>query len=397
MSYELNTFPIYTDKNIMKIALLLFSISLISPLVVAQELTGPTDADLMAVSLHFLDQSKQIMTSNPKKDCDENMSKEEVKPPPMEGREIRCICEVENLKGKDKKLFFPIIGEYESSELILNNGNDNFFHGSLQRNSSTKKYDGDDRGRTFNGGVDYTLNGTGGRLNLNLDSVGFGKFTKIDGYRRTPDGEYYLNFREVNTLKLSADKYISKSEASKTFVTGEFRFTNETDNGNLSRSVQQYWHQFSRDEMGMSDVIQYKYIYEEKDKNTATIMAGIGKEWYQNLGNWKCESGLQIKVGMSVDDSKKAAAEIQARAHNKLQHSALPWLALSTWVQGSNGFQGPSVEGGLMLSVEKKIKGVIIKPFIGVERHRTPMDKKFGSVSGNSYENYHVFGVTIKY
>ncbi len=381
----------------MKIATLLFSLSIVTHSVVAQDFVGPSDADLMAVSFNFLEESKKVMTSNPKKDCDENMSKEEVKPAPVENREIHCICELGNLKGKEGNLFESIIGEYESSELTMVTGNDNFFHGALQRNAKTKKYDGDDRGRTFNGGVDYTITGKEGKLKLNLDSTGFGKFATVDGYRRNYDGQYYLNFHEVNTLKLGAEKYISKSEASKTFVSGEFRFTNETDEGNLSRSVQQYWHKLSKDTMGMSDVIQYKYLQEEKDKNTVTMMAGIGKEWYQNLGNWKCESGLEIKVGMSVDDSKKTSAEVLARAQNKLQHSSVPWMALSTWVQGSNGFQGPSVEGGIMLSVEKKIKNVIIKPFIGIERHRTPMDKKFGSVNGNSYENYHVLGVTIKY
>lgn len=146
-----------------------------------------------------------------------------------------------------------------------------------------------------------------------------------------------------------------------------------------------------------NNIIQYKYLKENEDKNTVTAMGGMGKEWYQNLGNWKCDTGVQVQVGMSIDDTKKTSAELLARAQNRLSHKAFPWMALSTWVQGTSGFQGPSVEGGIMLSVEKKIKGVIIKPFIGIERHRTPMDKKFGSVNGNSYENYHVLGVTIKY
>ena len=379
----------------MKIALVSF-LFLLPTALVAQEFTGPTESDLMVVSLNLMDQSKKIMSSNSKSDCDENMSKEVVKAEVPEERVVNCICELGDLGKKDEQLFESLIGKYEGSELTLNTGNDNLFHGGLQRIPSFKKYDGDDRGRTFNGGIDYTLFGKEGQLRLNLDSTGFGKFSSVDGYRRTSSGEYYLVFREVNTLKLSADKYLSRDEAQKTFVTGQFRFTNETDMGNLSRSVQQGWHKITRDMMD-DNIIQYKYLKENEDKNTVTAMGGMGKEWYQNLGNWKCDTGVQVQVGMSIDDTKKTSAELLARAQNRLSHKAFPWMALSTWVQGTSGFQGPSVEGGIMLSVEKKIKGVIIKPFIGIERHRTPMDKKFGSVNGNSYENYHVLGVTIKY
>ena len=128
-----------------------------------------------------------------------------------------------------------------------------------------------------------------------------------------------------------------------------------------------------------------------------SFMGGVGKEWISNLGNWKCQTRLEAKAGMSVDFSGRTSLEIAGKAENKISHSSVPWLALSTWVQGSRGFMGPSVEGGIMLSVEKKYKNVTIRPFIGIERHRTPMDKKFGEVSGHPYENYHVLGGTIKY
>ena len=350
----------------------------------------------MAVSFNFLEESKKVMSKAPEKDCDTNMSVGTIKEKPAveEGKEIFCLCELKGEEIKDKSLLNSLIGDYDS-ELTINTGNDNFMHGVLQRVGG-KEYDGDDRGRTFSGGIDYKLLGTDGELKLSLDSTGFGKFSKVNGYRKTADGKYYLNFRELNTVDIRLDKNFSKSESGKSYLISEFKFTNETDNGNLSRGVQEWWHSYNKKQLGMN-VIQYRYLTEEPDRNTMTFMGGAGREWIKDIGNWKCQTRLEAKGGMSIDFKGNMSPEVAVKAENKISHSSVPWLALSTWVQGSAGFMGPSAEAGIMLSAEKKFRKVIVKPFIGIERHRTPMDKKFGEVSGNPYENYHVFGVTIKY
>ncbi len=389
-----NLLPIYTDMCSMKIALWLTFFS--STPLLAQEFLPPSDKDLMAVSFNFLEESKKVMSKVPEEDCDKKREKEKKVVEKPQGQEIFCLCELKDGQIKDPSLLESLIGEYDS-ELTINTGNDNFLHGGLQKmGDKARSLDGDDRGRTFNGGLNYSLIGTEGELSLKLDSTGFGKFSKVDGYRKTPDGKYYLNFREVNTLDLRLDKNLKKSETEKSYWIGEFKFTNETDDGNLSRGVQEWWHTFNKKQMGMN-VIQYKYLNEEPDKNTVTIMGGLGKEWIKNIGNWKCQTRLEAKAGASVDFSGNMSMELAAKAENKLSHSSVPWLALSTWVQAGTGFMGPSAEGGIMLSAEKKFRKVTIKPFIGIERHRTSMDKKFGEVSGNPYENYHVLGVTIKY
>lgn len=377
----------------MKIAL--FMTFILPSFSMAQEFLPPTEKDLMAVSFNFLDESKKIMSKVPEKDCETtNKSEAKVKAPEPKGEEIFCLCELDEKYIKDPSLVEKVLGKYDS-ELTINTGNDNFLHGAFYHMGG-KDYDGDDRGRTFSGGLDYSLVGTEGEFKLSLDSTGFGKFTKVDGYRKTSDGKYYLNFREVNTLDFRLDKNISKTESSKTFLTGEFKFTNETDEGNLSRGVQEWWHAYTKKNVA-DNVIQYKYINETPDRNTMSFMAGAGKEWIKNIGNWKCQSRLEGRVGMSVNFDGGMSPEVGAKASTKISHSSVPWLALSTWVSGSHGFMGPTAEGGVMISAEKKFKNVIVRPFIGIERHKTNMDKKFGEVSGKPYENYHVLGVTIKY
>ncbi|MBC7714392.1 MAG: hypothetical protein H7177_13690 [Rhizobacter sp.] len=350
----------------------------------------------MNVSFNFLEESKKIMSASPKKDCDRNTVQETPKAPPAEQKEIFCLCELGKMKQKEKDLLTSMIGDYETTEVTVNTGNDNFLHGALQLNKSTVKYDGDDRGRTFGGNIDYSITGSEGKLKLSFDSTGFGKFTSINGAHKSIDGHYYLNFHEVETVDAQWEKNISKSAYSKTYLINEFKFTGETDDGKISRKIQEGWHSFFKKDMGMN-MIQYKYTNELKNKDTATLMTGIGKEWTKDIGHWKCQSKAEIKGGMSINMDGGLSPEAVLRAENKLSNSSLPWVALSTWVQGSAGFMGPSVEGGIMLSFEKKIKQVYIRPFLGIERHRTPMDKLYGAPGGNPYENYHVLGVTIKY
>lgn len=365
----------------------------------AQEFFPPREEDLLAVSLNLLEESKKLTMNAPEKDCEEKKTVDAPKKvEPAEGQELFCICELngQGLKAKDVKKLWPIVGEIESIEGTLTTGNDNFFHGGAQRIDSLKPYDGDDRGRTFGGGLNYRIIGSEGELKLSLDSTGFGKFTPQNGYRKDPNGRYYLNFSETNTVGLKLDKNIAKNENSKTFLTGEFQFINQTDSGNLSRAAQEWWHDVTNKMTG-GKIIQYNYIKEREDQNTVLIMGGVGKEWINNLGNWKCQSRAELAVGMSYGTGAMMSAEAKAFASNTISHRALPWVALSTWLQGSAGVMGPAASGGIQLSMEKKIKNVTIKPFIGVERHFTDKDKTFGQVSGKPYENYHVLGVTIKY
>ncbi len=377
----------------MKIALWLTFFA--SPSLLSQEFSPPSERDLMAVSFNFLEESKKVISKVPEKDCDNEKEKEKIVEPPKTG-EIYCLCEVKAGLIKDESILTEILGEYDS-ELTINTGNDNLMHGLMQRiGGRAKAMDGDDRGRTFNGTINYNLLGTDGELKLSLDSTGFGRFSKLDKKKRSRDGKYDLVFHELNTLDVRLDKNFKKSEDEKSYWIGEFKFTNETDEGKYSRAVQEWWHTVTKENMGMN-VIQYRYLKEKEDRNTMSFMVGAGKEWIKNIGNWKCQTRLEAKAGFSSDLSGSNAIEASVRAENKLSHSSLPWLALSTWVEASTGFMGSSKEGGIILSAEKKFKKVIVRPFIGVERHITPMDKNYGTLSGNPYEAYHVLGVTIKY
>jgi hypothetical protein len=344
----------------------------------------------------MMDQALDPLSTRPARDC----NKDELSPPapelliaPVEN-EIFCECKL-NLKEKEKKYLNGVLGEYESSELTVGTGNDNFLHGALQ-DSVLKKYDGDDKGRTFSGNIDYTLTGTEGEFKLSLDTTGFSRLETVNGTKYNSDGKRYLNFLERDTLDLRLDKNISKGDGSKFYLISEVKFTNETDFGSLSRSAQEMWHRKLRDS-GVFNAIQYDYIKKESDKKNISTLLGLGKKWVSDVGNWKCQSALEAAGGMSINLKGNMSPEFSASASTKASYSSLPWLALSSWINASSGFQGKALEMGLKLSVEKKIKNVRVIPFIGIEYHKTETDKKYGSVNGKPYEAYHVLGVSIKY
>lgn len=372
---------------------LLTFLTLFIPIVNAQTFFPPTEEDLKNINIAFLNELNSFSSSSKNRECS-NDGNEKTESAPPEEAEFFCICNLQGLKEHEQSLLNSLIGEKISQELVLTTGNDNFLHGALQ-NDSLKKYDGNDRGRTFSGGIDYTLSGKDGEFKIKLDSTGFSTLSNLNGNTRSSDGKRYLNFREVNTLDIRLDKNILKDDRTKTFFISELKFTNETDSGNFSRNAQKVWHGQSQ-KLGLN-VIQYNYLKENPDRNTTTLLAGIGKEWIHNLGNWKCQSHLEAQGGMSVNFQGKIDPEIASRAEHKLINSSLPWLALTSWLQASSGFSGTSKEAGLLLSAEKKIKKVTISPFLGVERHETSRDKKYGGPEGNPYEVYHVLGVKIKY
>jgi len=373
----------------------MFLFSLLSLPAQAQELQGPTDEDLLAVSFNFLKESQKALATNKDSDCNDKYSANKSEPknsvPPTD--EVVCLCELDN---KKQTLIGSIIGDVEESAWTLNTGNDNFFHGLLQLSPNSYGIDGDDRGRTFGINGEYKLTGSDGSLSLKYDSVGFGKFNRVNGYRKDSDGKYYLNFHDVTTFSSRYDRFFNKKEdGDKDYVFGQFDLAHETEEGGASQRIQHWWHETNRETL-KHNTIQYHYLKENDDKTTARIVAGIGKEWIANLGNWKCASKAEMALGLSASKSNMTP-EIAARLESTLTHSSVKWIALSSWASAGSGFLGKSYEGGMTLRFPIKTKNYSVEPFIGIERHKTSLDKKYGEVSGHPYENYHVLGVTIKY
>jgi hypothetical protein len=248
---------------------------------------------------------------------------------------------------------FALIGNLLSTDITVNTGNDNFFHGVLQ-GTDYKKFDGDDRGRTFNMGSGIKLNGTDGSLELKVDSTGFGKFSPQNGYKKDAQGRHYLNYRELNTMDVRLEKSIDSKEKN-IYAIGEFNLTHATDEGFASKKVQNWWHQASK-EMTGKNVIQYNYLKESEAQTSLTLMAGVGKEWMADLGNWKCATKAELRLGLTATSKGVVSPEVAVRSEMKVSHSAVKWIVLSAWTQAKSGYLGKSYQGGMTLSMPLKKK-----------------------------------------
>jgi hypothetical protein len=89
--------------------------------------------------------------------------------------EVTCYCDNPYRTDEAEQISYMLVGGNRKSELRIVSGNDNFFHGLLMF-TPLSKLDGDDRGRTFSGSVDYSLVGDKGELKLKFDSTGFSAF-----------------------------------------------------------------------------------------------------------------------------------------------------------------------------------------------------------------------------
>jgi hypothetical protein len=298
--------------------------------------------------------------------------------------EAECDC-------KKSKL----VGNIKEQEISWNHGNDNFLHGLLTKSVSyINRHNGDDLDRTFSMGFDYTMKGDKGVFKLSTDSSGFSKYTKKDGSYYDQNNYHYLIFHELNTIDAKYDQYTATSDHLKKYKIFELKFENETDNGHLSRSIQNMWHHSLKSSDG-SHPRYYHYLTEKDDVNTLKAYMGIGAELSSNLNFLECDSKVEGKVGLSYNTNAKGAFGI--RGETKIKATAVPFLVMSIWGSVERDFRGNSHEGGAELSFPMKFKTLTIKPYLGVEKHNSTLDKEYGVTSQDPYEKYYSFGVRVKW
>jgi hypothetical protein len=344
--------------------------------------------DMMSVNVVLMDiATERINNLHPNYPCKDSPAAIPVISKLGEHEEKECDCKLN-----------AVFGKIESQEIALDSGNDNFFHGAINLYSpSLRKYDGDDKGRTFNIGMNYSLIGSEGRLKIGIDSTGFGLYSKRDGSKYDPDGNHYLQFRELDTLDVKYDKFISKDDSKKVFGSLEFKLENETDNGKISRDIQDSWHHMVTYSNG-SHPYYYHYVKDQEDLTAVKMLIGGGVDLEKTVAGITCSETLTGKVGASYKNSgTKMDYLYSARTETKLKASAIPYLVVSLWGEISRDFRGVGKEAGLELSFPMKYRSITIKPYIGVERHITPMDAAYGKDNGHPYEVYNTLGMKVQW
>lgn len=321
---------------------------------------------------------------NGDKDCPDK--KQEIETPPPQ-QEAICFCEL----TEEEKKRLPFIGKIEAVEYDLITGNDNLLHGGLRLWDKWLPYDGDDRGRTFSIGGNYSLIGSEGELKIGLHSTGFGNLATQDGFKYDPEKKRYLNFLERDTFSLRADKYFNQTENSKNRLIGELHLDYFNDEGLGAQSFQKAWHK-GFEGLGM---IQYSYRDHMKPKAEVSAFIGFGKDYELDISRFKCQFKAEAKVGISTMSGNPFLAS--GAVSSKFSHRDIPWLAVTLWAQESKDLFGRESSQGAKINFPIKGKSVVVSPFIGVEKHRSHLDKTYASDPKKASELYHVIGISIRY
>lgn len=347
---------------------------------------SPDDEILLRTAINVSDYSMNKLNAvdDSKKDCTEKDPTVEVE---KQTQEAFCFCELTEEEAKR----LPFIGEFKGVEYDLVSGNDNLLHGLVRQWDPWLPYDGDDRGRTFSIGNDFTIFGDEGELKIGLHSTGFGRLTKVDGKNWSSDGKRYLEFLERDTLSLRADKYFYQKEDSKFRLIGELKLDHFNDEGNGARYFQEKWHEALED-MG---TIQYKYRDHMKPMTEATVSIGVGRDFDFDLSRFKCQFRSEVQVGLSTYDPNPIVAK--GRLSTKITHRDVPWMAVSLWAQEAKDLMGRESEKGLVVSFPIKGKNVTVTPYFGVEKHKSSLDRSYASDQKKASEIYHVLGISVRY
>jgi hypothetical protein len=368
--------------------------------------------DLVEASFLLGKEASKVMSKEHDDDCLQTKEKKEiVLKRKSKDAEIYCECELPRTfkikdedrfklsKGFDDKYWddFSLIGEVEEISLTLDTTNDNHLHG-LWRKLTSKEFDGNDRGRTFGLNLDYKAVGDLGEIQIAYESVLFTQLKEtspgsnlfyVDG-----EGNYYQDQVERNKIDF---KILRKYGLDDQFIIGGFELQQTTDDGKVVGPIQDAWHELFKEQS-----IQYNNQEFMEDDIDLTLYGGIGKDWFSDLGNWKCRTRLEGTAGVNVLDANdvfaKGRGEIELSSDQVFGGSKdNPWFLISLWAEGSVENQGENEYGaGVRVRTPIKVKEWTIEPQIGMSLEADKHDHMFTQSQSTKIEPQSHLGITFR-
>jgi hypothetical protein len=128
------------------------------------------------------------------------------------------------------------------------------------------------------------------------------------------------------------------------------------------------------------------------------MLVGGGVDFEKTAAGITCTETLSAKVGASYKNKHANMHYVySALTQTKLNSSAIPYLVVSLWGEISRDFRGVAKEGGVEFSFPMKYRKIVFKPYIGIEKHVTPLDTRYGTANGNAYEIYNTMGMKVQW
>lgn len=373
---------------------------------------APDNKDLVAASFQIAKEASDIMSQEVKEDC--LKTSEPVKEVAIDNLddEIYCECQLpKELQIADEDYFkvsegfedeywddYSLIGEVEEISFSLDSTNDNHLHG-LWRRIASPELDGNDRGRTFGLNLDYKAVGDLGEIQIAFESV---LFTQL--YETSPgsglfflnqDDQYFQDQAERNTLDL---KLLRRTGLGDDFVIAGFELQQLTDDGNVAGPIQDAWHELLKKE----NAVQYTNQNYMEDDLDLTLYGGLGKDWFSDLGNWKCRSRLEGTIGVNVLDTEdvfiKTRGEVELNSNKVFGGTEdNPWFLVSMWAEGSLENQGENQYGaGVSVKSPIRVGDWTVEPKIGMSIEVQKEDFMFSQAQSRKIEPQSHIGITFR-
>lgn len=384
------------------------------------ELKGPTTEDLVKTSIALSAVAEKALNEKPEVDCHEGTDKNNTAKKSKDNKddkkktaEIYCECELpEGTKAKFEGTAtapsfegqymdeFSLIGDLESSEFTLNTSNDNHLHG-LWRNISDPSMDGNDRGRTFGLNLDYKLKGSDGEFRIMFESAIFTQLKETSPgsnlfyiqREENGDNKYLQDLLERNRLDISLRKNLDVNDM---FLIGGVELEQLTDSGSVADPIQAAWHGAWE-----GNTVQYENQDFMDDKINLTMYGGLGKDWFSDLGKWKCRTRIEGTIGQNLIDAGDTYAKVRGEVElnsNKVFGGTEdnPYFLVSMWAQGSLESQdGNETGAGVQVAFPIEVNKWQIKPHLGLSIKDEKEDRMFSQKQSMKLEPESSIGITF--
>ncbi len=246
---------------------------------------------------------------------------------------------------------FSPMGKLIGYELNLMGGNDNILHGGykLVKREGKSKFEGDDRGATFDIAESAQFNFEKGSVKLGHYSKGYSRLApqsrtySLNGQQYTStfhqdvDGKTYQEFLNIEGVEIEVRHKLGSKD---TYVRVTGVAEKLSDRSGTAIEMQESWHALHEDK----GTIQYHNVDHMEDRSRVGAGLNLGKDWTIHKSNRAVvKAKTEVGAFASSDGSRESNLNVRGELSLGLGDSDDPSLVLT--LAGEKKFFGNGDEG----------------------------------------------------
>lgn len=259
----------------------------------------------------------------------------------------------------------------------------------------------DDESRSFDVEAKRRATGDDGYSEVRFKSQSFGQRDRTSQPTPSASGPTRPRMKLFNITSLTVEKgdklpgeYLGVTD----FVVNEGSIEVSTGKAKslFGTELQTWFHETSK-----SGPI-YDYVDHEKTRVRAVLKTGLQRLVEGDLGKFRCRLVATGLVGIGTDGKPLIEGRVAAGINSGSlggRSPENPWIQLDGYrKQLIRPGSRPETETGVRISTSAEIFGTVVKPFIGVARHDSDLDRKYAVGSrGGHKEPFYTVGVMMQW